>query len=64
MRIEATYIPYAIAIGIGATLLTDLWNRALSMCTWRELPAPGSRLAQGKPRKRIYAYGVMCIIDR
>ena len=26
MRIEATYIPYAIAIGIGATLLMDLWN--------------------------------------
>lgn len=26
MRIEANYIPYAIAIGIGATLLMDLWN--------------------------------------
>jgi hypothetical protein len=26
MRVEATYIPYAIAIGIGATLLMDLWN--------------------------------------
>ena len=26
MRIEATYIPYAIAIGVGATLLMDLWN--------------------------------------
>jgi hypothetical protein len=26
MRIEATYILYAIAIGIGATLLMDLWN--------------------------------------
>jgi hypothetical protein len=26
MRIEADYIPYAIAIGIGATVLMDLWN--------------------------------------
>jgi hypothetical protein len=26
MRVEATYMPYAIAIGIGATLLMDLWN--------------------------------------
>jgi uncharacterized membrane protein YagU involved in acid resistance len=26
MRIEADYIPYAIAIGVGATLLMDLWN--------------------------------------
>ena len=26
MRIEANYIPYAIAIGIGATLIMDLWN--------------------------------------
>jgi len=26
MRIEATYIPHAIAIGVGATLLMDLWN--------------------------------------
>lgn len=26
MRLEATYVPYAIAIGIGATLLMDLWN--------------------------------------
>jgi len=26
MSIEATYIPYAIAIGIGATLVMDFWN--------------------------------------
>jgi len=26
MHLEATYVPYAIAIGIGATLLMDLWN--------------------------------------
>jgi hypothetical protein len=26
MRIEASFIPYAIAIGIGATMLMDLWN--------------------------------------
>jgi hypothetical protein len=26
MHFEATYVPYAIAIGIGATLLMDLWN--------------------------------------
>jgi hypothetical protein len=26
MSIEANYVPYAIAIGIGATLIMDLWN--------------------------------------
>jgi hypothetical protein len=26
MSIEANYVPYAIAIGIGATLVMDLWN--------------------------------------
>jgi len=26
LHLEATYVPYAIAIGIGATLLMDLWN--------------------------------------
>jgi hypothetical protein len=26
MSIEANYIPYAIAIGIGSTLVMDLWN--------------------------------------
>jgi len=30
MSIEANYVPYAIAIGIGATLVMDLWNLFLS----------------------------------